>query len=98
MTMINRIIVTGKNSTLPRFTARDMHLGSLTDEELLSWFKATRDNLVTTRLEEELASRLEAALDKIEDTDGLEKQIQQLEDDKEALEGKLSDLKEIING
>jgi hypothetical protein len=51
-----------------------MHLPSLTDEELLSYFRATRNDLTTTALEEDLARRLAALLDEIETlkTDNLE--------------------------
>jgi vacuolar-type H+-ATPase subunit I/STV1 len=74
-----------------------MHLASLTDEELLSEFRFKRCPLTTTPMEEELAARLEAALDGVEDTEALEKQVEQLEEDKEALEDKLAGLKKIIN-
>jgi phage shock protein A len=73
------------------------HLGSLTDEELLSEFRFKRCPLTTTPMEEELAARLANAIDQVEDTDGLEEQVRQLEEDKEVLEDKLANLKMIIN-
>lgn len=80
------------------------HFPSLTDEELLSWFRVTRNDLTTTALEVELAKRLAAAIDGAEDTEDLEKQIEEmtvtnsdLSDQVRALEDKIQDIKNIIN-
>jgi len=51
-----------------------MHLPSLTDEELLSYFRSTRNDFTTTALEAELAERLEAALDDIEHLESTHKE------------------------
>lgn len=73
-----------------------MHLPSLTDQELVSYFRFTRNDFTTTALEAELAERLAAALDGAETVDGLEKQIKQLEEDKETLEAELAEINSII--
>ena len=81
-----------------------MQLRSLTDEELVSYFRCTRNDFTTTDLEIELAERLAAAIDSAEQVDGLEKQIEQLEEDKEelattitALKDTIKDIKQLVN-
>lgn len=73
-----------------------MHLPSLTDRELVSYFRFTRNDFTTTALEAELAERLAAALDGAETVDSLEKQIEQLEEDKETLEAEIAEINSII--
>lgn len=58
-----------------------MHLGSLNDEEIISLVR-TRDELIVTDLEKELADRLARALD----ADETNEKIQELENELEALE------------
>lgn len=83
------------------------HLASLTDEELLSWFRCTRNDLTTSELEIALAERLEAAADRKDaELEELRKQVRQLNDELEeagrderaeidALQKKLDDIQDI---
>lgn len=57
-----------------------MHLGSLNDEEIISLVR-TRDELIVTDLEKELAARLTRAADnESEDNEDLAEQVRKLED------------------
>lgn len=57
-----------------------MHLGSLTDEEIISLVR-TRDELLVTDLEKELAERLKRVCDnESEDNEDLTEQVRKLED------------------
>ncbi|CAB5079553.1 hypothetical protein UFOVP143_24 [uncultured Caudovirales phage] len=62
-----------------------MHLASLTDQELVSYFRTTRNDFTTTTLEAELAERLAAAIETTPD------EIRDLENAVSELEGKLED-------
>jgi bacterioferritin (cytochrome b1) len=79
------------------------HLPSLTDEELLSWFRTTRNELTTTPLEAELAERLAAAIDGKDEhrdfrreIDDMTETIADQSDQIRALEDKLADIKNIV--
>ncbi len=83
----------------------NIHLGSMTTEELLSYFRLTRNDLTTTRLEEELARRLELACDQADEDADLEKEIEQmtrtnseLQSKVTDLEDRLADIQNILNG
>lgn len=62
-----------------------MHLASLTDQEIVSYFRTTRNDFTTTTLEAELAERLAAALDgkddELEELEELRKEIRYLNDE-----------------
>lgn len=111
----SRILVVGRNDNIPRlgtYADRPIHLGSMTNEELLSYFRFTRNDITTTRLEEELAKRLADAVDELEaaeDEQGgtikkLEEELEhwqgkahQLEDDLADRDRQIEDIKDIIN-
>lgn len=71
-----------------------MHLGSLTDEEIISLVR-TRDELIVTDLEKELAARLTRAADnESEDNEDLAEQVRKLEDRVDELEDRVDELNE----
>ncbi len=83
----------------------NIHLGSMTTEELLSYFRLTRNDLTTTRLEEERSRRLELAFDHADEDADLEKEIEQmtrtnseLQSKVTDLEDRLADIQNILNG
>jgi hypothetical protein len=80
------------------------HLASLTNEELLSWFRTTRNDITTTPLEAELAERLAAAIDGGEESADLRQEVETMTetiadqcDQIRALEDKLADIKNLVN-
>ena len=81
-----------------------MHLGSMTDEELIALVRV-RNELLVTDLETELAKRLAAAIDGEDEDRNLRKEIEEmtetnsdLSDQVRALEDKIADIQNIIKG
>lgn len=73
-----------------------IHLASMTDEELVSYFRVTRNELTTTPLEEELAERLIWFIDRTEDESGLQKEIDQMSDTNADLSERVRELEDEI--